>query len=30
MKLKYFKEATWAGEDYIQEAKSLPVAAFGA
>ncbi|KAJ7819702.1 hypothetical protein B0H14DRAFT_2835828, partial [Mycena olivaceomarginata] len=30
MKLKYFKEAAWAVEDYIEEAKSLAVAAFGA
>jgi hypothetical protein len=30
MKLKYFKEAIWASKDYIQKAKSLAVAAFGA
>ncbi|KAJ7822579.1 hypothetical protein B0H14DRAFT_2598502 [Mycena olivaceomarginata] len=30
MKLKYFKEAAWASKDYIEDAKSLAVAAFGA
>jgi hypothetical protein len=30
MKMKYFRDAPWAGDEYIEEAKSLAQAAFGA
>jgi hypothetical protein len=29
MKMKYFRDAPWAGDEYIEEAKSLAQAAFG-